>query len=235
MNRVLDSDPDRPTHSLNGDCAARSIESPELRHWSACMRDLSLHILDVLQNSLEAGATQVELVIEEDLITDRLTITVRDNGRGMDEVTLARVADPFFTTRKTRHVGLGIPLFKAAAERCNGDLVITSQVGVGTTLAATFQHSHIDRAPLGDLVGTLMSFILGGTCDLHYVHRVKGGRSDNDRLGNWAGTAPQDQEFEFCTRDIRSELGDVPLSHPAVRTWLQQFIAQGEAELSLLV
>jgi hypothetical protein len=177
------------------------------------MRELSLHILDALQNSLEAGATFVELIVEDDLAADRLTITIRDNGRGMDEAQLARVFDPFFTTRKTRHVGLGIPLFKAAAQRCNGDLIITSRVGKGTTLVATFQHSHIDRAPLGDVAGTLMAFILGGRCDVHYLHRVDG------------------QEFEFHTAEIKAELEDMPLSHPAVREWLQEFITRGEAEL----
>jgi hypothetical protein len=193
------------------------------------MRELSLHILDVLQNSLEAGATLVELTIEENLIADRLTITVRDNGRGMDEATLACVTDPFFTTRKTRHVGLGIPLFKAAAERCNGDLSITSQVGVGTTLVATFQHSHIDRAPLGDVTSTLLSVILGGTCDVRYLHRVIGRLVDWEigRSGEW-----ETREFEFSTTEIRAELGDVSLTHPTVREWLREFIAAGEAELS---
>jgi hypothetical protein len=193
------------------------------------MRELSLHILDVLQNSLEAGATLVELTIEENLIADRLTITVRDNGRGMDEATLACVTDPFFTTRKTRHVGLGIPLFKAAAERCNGDLSITSQVGVGTTLVATFQHSHIDRAPLGDVTSTLLSVILGGTCDVRYLHRVIGRLVDWEigRSGEW-----ETREFEFSTTEIRAELGDVSLTHPTVREWLREFVAAGEAELS---
>lgn len=178
------------------------------------MRELSLHILDIVQNSLEAGATLVELTIEEDLTADRLTITVRDNGRGMDEAQLVRIFDPFYTTRKTRHVGLGVPLFKAATERCNGDLTITSQVGKGTTLRATFQHSHIDRAPLGDVTSTLMAVILGGTCDVHYLHRVDG------------------KEFGFHTATIKAELGDVPLTHPAVRQWLQEFIAAGEADLA---
>jgi hypothetical protein len=178
------------------------------------MRELSLHILDIVQNSLEAGATLVELTIEEDLTADRLTITVRDNGRGMDEAQLARIFDPFYTTRKTRHVGLGVPLFKAATERCNGDLTITSQVGKGTTLRATFQRSHIDRAPLGDVTGTLMAVILGGTCDVHYLHRVG------------------EKEFGFHTATIKAELGDVPLTHPAVRQWLQEFIAAGEADLA---
>ena len=177
------------------------------------MRELSLHILDVLENSLEAGATCVELTIEENATADRLAITVRDNGRGMSKEQVERIFDPFFTTRSTRHVGLGVPLFKAAAERCNGSLTVISQPGKGTTLQATFQHSHIDRAPLGDMEGTLLAFILSGACDVHYVHQVDG------------------QEFEFHTADMRAELGEIPLTHPAVRNWLQEFIAAGEAEL----
>ena len=201
----------------NGQCALGSIETPKLADWSDCMRELSLHILDALENSMEAGATSIELTIDEDLIADRLTITVGDNGRGMSETELARVFDPFFTTRSTRHVGLGIPLFKAAAERCNGGLTISSQLGEGTTLEAAFQHSHIDRAPLGDITGTLLAVILSGSsCDLHYVHRVDG------------------QEFEFDTADIRAELEEVPLTHPAVRKWLQALIAAEEEELGRL-
>jgi hypothetical protein len=196
------------------ECAARSIESPELRHWSACMRELSLHILDALQNSVEAGATLVQLLIAEDLAADLFLILIQDNGRGMDEATLMRVFDPFYTTRRTRHVGLGIPLFKAATERCNGELLITSQVGVGTTLRATFQYGHLDRAPLGDITGTLMSFILGGDCDLSYEHRLDG------------------SAFRFSTVEIKGELEGVSLLHPAVRAWLQDFIAEGEAALS---
>ena len=180
------------------------------------MRELSLHILDALQNSLEAGATLIELTIEENLAADRLIITIQDNGRGMSEEQLARVFDPFFTTRSTRHVGLGIPLFKAAAERCNGDLTITSQLGKGTRLQATFQHSHIDRAPVGDMTGTLLAFILAAQCDLHYLHRVG------------------EKRFEFDTAQIHAELGDVPLTHPAVRKWLREFIAEGEKELGQL-
>jgi hypothetical protein len=179
------------------------------------MRELSLHILDVLQNSLEAGATLVELAIEEDLAADQLVITVRDDGRGMDEATLAHVIDPFYTTRKTRQVGLGIPLFQAAAERSNGSLTITSQVGKGTVVRAIFQHSHIDRAPLGDMTGTLLAFILGGVCDLRYTHRVN------------------DERFTLNTAEIRAELGDVSLSHPVVREWLREYIDEGEGLLAV--
>jgi hypothetical protein len=198
---------------VEGQCELRDISSPDLKDWFACMRELSLHILDALENSLEAGATFIALTIEEDLAADRLAITIRDNGRGMSEDQLARIFDPFFTTRSTRHVGLGVPLFKAATERCNGDLTITSRLGEGATLHATFQHGHIDRAPLGNIAGTLLAVILSGSCDLRYVHRVDG------------------REFEFSTEDIRVELGDIPLTHPAVRKWLSDFIDEGEKEL----
>lgn len=178
------------------------------------MRELSLHILDALENALAAGATCVELSIEEDMAADRLTIVVRDNGRGMDEEQVRCVADPFFTTRITRHVGLGIPLLKAAADRCNGRLILSSEPGQGTELEATFQHSHIDRAPLGDIERTLVAFILSGSCDLEYVH--------------WVG----DEAFRFHTADLQRELGDVPLTHPAVVEWLRGFLAEGEADLA---
>ncbi len=177
------------------------------------MRELSLHILDALENSLEAGADRVELVIEEDPGADRLHITIRDNGRGMSAEHLGRAFDPFYTTRKTRHVGLGLPLFKAAAQRCNGDVTLTSQEGQGTTLKATFQYSHIDRAPLGDMPRTLLAFLLGGKCDLVYRHRVG------------------EREFSFDTAEIRAVLSGLPLSHPEVRRWLETFIAEGEETL----
>ncbi len=189
------------------------------------MRELSLHILDILQNSVEAGATAVELTVVEDLAADRLTITVRDNGKGIPPDSLPHLFDPFYTTRKTRHVGLGLPLLKAAAERCNGDVTIASEAGAGATLTASFQHSHIDRAPLGDMVGTLLSFILGGACDLRYVHRVRREGEGGTPTGRGEG------EFELDTAGIRAALGDVPLSHPDVREWLRQFIAEGERDL----
>ena len=177
------------------------------------MRELSMHILDALENSLAAGATRVELIIVEDLTADHLNITIRDNGRGMSAEQLARVFDPFYTTRRTRHVGLGLPLFRAAAQRCAGDVTLESEPGAGTTLYAAFQHSHLDRAPLGDMASTLLTFLLGGVCDLYYRHRVG------------------DREFSFDTAEFRAALGEVPFSHPDVRRWLQAFMVQGEEAL----
>ena len=181
------------------------------------MRELSLHILDVLENALEAGASEVKLEICEDLHTDRLEIAVRDNGRGMDAETARRALDPFFTTRTTRHVGLGLPLFAAAARRCEGDLSLESTPGRGTAVTASFRHSHLDRAPLGDVTGTLLAFLLserGAGLHLAYHHQVNG------------------RSFDLDTSAIRAELGDIPLSHPLVREWLHDYIAEGEAELA---
>jgi hypothetical protein len=193
------------------------------------MQELSMHILDMAQNSLDAGATRIEIVIVEDLQSDKLTIRITDNGRGMSQDTVAKVLDPFYTTRTTRRVGLGLPLFAAAAQDCGGDLKIESTEGQGTTVVATFQHSHIDRAPLGDIKSTLMSIIMSEhPCDLHYVHQLNG------------------NVFEFDTADIKRELAppsssgqachdahgvSVPLSHPAVREWLAEFITEGEESL----
>lgn len=178
------------------------------------MRELSLHILDALENSVEAGATRIELFIEEDLGDDILRIVIRDNGKGMSEDFVRQVLNPFVTTRKTRHVGLGLPLFAAAAQRCNGDLRIESQVGVGTTVSVTFQHSHIDRAPLGDIPGTLLAVLLSERpVDIVYKHKVNG------------------RTFELDTAEVRQELGSVPLSHPAVREWLEATLREGYASL----
>ena len=182
------------------------------------MRELALHILDVVENALEANACHVELVVVEDHTQDRLTITVRDDGRGMDAETVLKVRDPFYTTRTTRHVGLGIPLLDAAAARCAGGLDIQSTPGIGTTITATFQHSHIDRAPLGDMPGTLMGILLRDQAfDLSYIHRITTGSCQ--------------RTFELDTREIKQQLGDVPLAYPAVRRWLGEYVAQGEKGL----
>jgi hypothetical protein len=175
---------------------------------------LSLHILDVLENGVEAGASTLEITIDEDIEADRMVIEIRDNGRGMNKEKAARVLDPFYTTRKTRHVGLGLPLFSEAARRCDGDLSIDSEPGKGTVVKATFRRSHIDRAPLGDLPTALLAILLSErSIDLAYSHRVDA------------------REFRFDSSEIRNELGDVPLTHPKVREWLHQFLQEGERDL----
>jgi hypothetical protein len=183
------------------------------------MKDLSLHILDLSQNSISAGAVLVEITIDEDIVKDILTICIKDNGRGMDKDFLERVKDPFVTTRTSRKVGLGIPLMLAACRRCEGDLIIESEKNVGTKLLATFKYSHIDRTPMGDMTDTMLSLILAGsnenkTVDFIYRHII--GQKD----------------FSLDTRELRTALGEeVSLSEPDVLMWIKDFINEGLANL----
>ena len=180
------------------------------------MRELSLHILDVVQNSIEAGASKIELSIIEDPGKDTLVIEVTDNGRGMSKALIDNVLDPFYTTRKTRHVGLGLPLFAAAARRSDGNLTLQSAPGKGTRLRAAFRRSHIDRAPLGDMPSVLLAILLSERpVDLDYIHKIG------------------DQEFRFDSSEIRTELEEVPLTHPRVREWISECLREGEESLSM--
>jgi hypothetical protein len=169
-----------------------------------------LHLLDIAENSVAAGAKTIEIIVEEDLANDRLKISVQDNGRGMDEALLARVSDPFVTSRTTRKVGLGIPLFKAAAEACNGHLSLTSALGKGTRLEAEFQRSHIDRMPLGDLAGTMLTLVVSFP-EIHWLfhYRANG------------------VEFSFDDEPIKKELGEIPLAEPAILAFMRELLEKG--------
>jgi anti-sigma regulatory factor (Ser/Thr protein kinase) len=180
------------------------------------MRELSLHLLDIAENAIAAGARHLHISIIESLATDSLVITIQDDGCGMDAETLAKVRTPFYTTRTTRDVGLGIPLLAAAAERSGGGLEISSAPSVGTTVVARFQRSHIDRAPLGDVAGALMAILLRSADEglgLTYEHR----------MDEWV--------FAFDTRELRDLLGDVSPGDAAVRRWLSEYLARCEQEL----
>lgn len=124
------------------------------------MREISLHILDIAENSIAANASCVQINVTEDLKDNVLSAQIIDNGKGMDERTVAMVVDPFVTSRTTRKVGLGIPLLKAAAESTNGYLTIASELGKGTQVNIEFQYDHIDRMPLGDLAGTFLTLLV---------------------------------------------------------------------------
>ena len=178
------------------------------------MRELALHLLDIAENSVSAQARRVEIGVEEDARRDRMRLWVKDDGKGMDDEMVARVTDPFVTTRTTRKVGLGIPLLKAAAESCNGHLRIVSALGRGTCLEAEFQRSHIDRMPLGDLAGTLYTLVVGWP-DVRWVLRYSASGA----------------RFEFDSGPIKQELGDVPLTEPSVLAFIRQSLEQGIAEI----
>jgi anti-sigma regulatory factor (Ser/Thr protein kinase) len=179
------------------------------------MEDLLLHILDIVRNAIEAGATTVEVELIEDLERDLLVICVRDNGRGMDQAALARATDPFFTTRTTRKVGLGLPLLAAAARAASGDVTVESTLGKGTRVVATFQHSHIDRAPVGDIETTLLVLVAGSPeVDILFRH-VVGSR-----------------DYELSSRDLAAALEGAGLASPQGLALLRAAIRQGEAELA---
>lgn len=174
------------------------------------MNELSLHILDICQNSIKANATLIEIIVEENIDLNLFRITIHDNGHGMDEQTLSSVADPFFTTRSTRKVGLGISLFKMAAEQCNGSLKITSKVGYGTSVITTFEHDHIDRAPLGDIAETLMILLLNDVgIDIFYKHSYN------------------NKDYVLDTREIKQVLGGIPLTDYDVIAWVKNNINEG--------
>ena len=164
------------------------------------MQDLSLHILDIAENATKAGATLIEIDVSEDISKDLLQISIRDNGRGMDKEMLKGATDPFVTTRTTRRVGLGLPLLEQAAKETGGNLLITSDPGKGTKVVATFQESHIDRRPVGDMGATLTTLIMGNP-DLDFIY-----------YSNLGG-----EEIDIDTRSIRGELnGSININDPAV-------------------
>ena len=180
------------------------------------MREIALHLLDIAENSVAAGAHTITMKVCEDLHRDRLTACVTDDGKGMDAEMVAKVVDPFVTSRTTRKVGLGIPLFKAAAEACNGGLVIRSEPGKGTCLEVDFQHSHIDRMPLGDLASTLLTLVVAYP-HIRWVFKYTAGAKKG---------SPR-EEFIFDSQPIVAELGDIPLTEPEVLAFLRETIEIG--------
>jgi anti-sigma regulatory factor (Ser/Thr protein kinase) len=161
------------------------------------MEDLSLHVLDIAENSIAAGATHVEIRVRESRREDRLSIEIFDDGRGMSADMLHKATDPFFTTRSTRRVGLGLSLFEQAAKRAGGEFKIASRPGAGTTVTGVFQYSHVDRQPLGDMDQTLLALVVGNPqIEFTYLHQA------------------DDSEISFSTREIKAQLGDIPINSP---------------------
>lgn len=180
------------------------------------MLEISLHILDIVNNSVKAEASLISVTVEEAKKENLLKITIEDNGCGMDEAFLKEVLDPFRTTRTTRKVGMGLSLFKAAAENTGGGLTISSEKYVGTKVEVWFTYDHIDRQPLGDMAETMLTLISGNECiDFVYTHAVN--------------------ENVFCvdTREIKKILGDeISLGSPEIVMWLKDYIGEGLSEIS---
>lgn len=172
------------------------------------MKDLSLHILDVVENSIEAGATRVEITIKENIRQNRLIVKIKDNGKGMDKKTLDKVLDPFYTTKKTRRIGLGLSMLAQAVKETQGDFTVKSKRGKGTTIIARFVYDHIDRKPLGDIAETLIALIAsnGLTVDFIYKHEKNS------------------KHFVLDTKDIKEELDGIPINNFEVLKLLQKNI-----------
>ena len=175
------------------------------------MKELSLHLLDIAQNSVSAGAGHIDLSLEEDAQRD-CRLVIADDGKGMTPEFLAGVTDPFTTTRTTRKVGMGLPLLRMAAEQTGGHMEIESQVGVGTTVTALFRASHIDCPPLGDLPSTV-ALLIQGAPHVEWTYRH---------------TTPKGTLF-LDTRELRDVLGpEVPLSEPSVSLWIKEYLQEQE-------
>jgi len=171
------------------------------------MTEISLNILDVAQNSITAGSLLTEIAIIIDTATDTLEVIIDDNGSGMTSEQAANVINPFYTTRTTRKVGLGVPFLKMAAEFTGGDYQIKSAPGCGTNTTAVFGLTHIDRMPIGDIAGTMVSLI-GSNPDLDFILRY----------------SVDKKEFVMDTREMRQILEGVPLYEPEVLGFISGFI-----------
>ena len=179
------------------------------------MRELSLHILDIIENSRRAEADLIKITVEEKVDSNLLKITIKDNGNGISSEKLTEITDPFITSRNTRDVGLGLSLFKAAAESCAGSFKIDSEINQGTRVTAEFEYDHIDRAPLGDMTTTISNFIAanGDQVDLVYRHQY------------------QENSFEFDSREVKAELEDLSIQSRQIIGWIREYIGENLKEI----
>lgn len=178
------------------------------------MIEISLHILDLAQNAITAGARHIGITVDEDSAKDLLTVCISDDGCGMDAEMAQRVQDPFVTSRKTRKVGLGIPMFREGCLQCGGTFELASQPGQGTRIRGSYRRGHIDRQPLGDLAGTVFLLVSANPeLDFRLRHSVDG------------------RMFGFDTEEVRRALDGVPLEVPDVAQWIKDCLVEGENDL----
>lgn len=178
------------------------------------MTELSLNVLDIANNSVRAGASLIEIIVNINTLDDNLSLRITDNGCGMTKEQLSKVEDPFFTTRTTRGVGLGIPFMKQAAVDTGGSFRIESCPGEGTTVTATFGLSHIDRMPLGDINSTIYTLIIANSqIDFMYTYGYNG------------------KSFTLDTREVREILGDIPFTVPEVAAYIKEYLRENKQDV----
>jgi len=178
------------------------------------MKDISMHIMDILQNSTRAGSKTIKLSLLIDTKQDRLTLIFEDDGCGMDKVTLEKVLSPFFTTRTTREVGLGLSLLKQNAELTGGTLCINSELGIGTKVTVTMGYSHIDRQPLGDIAGTVV-LAASAYPDIRFIFHYKKDKNS----------------YCFDTQEVNAILDGVPINEPEVIKYLIEMVKENMAQI----
>lgn len=177
------------------------------------MRNLADHILDIVQNSIRANATLIEIMVNEDKKEDICNVVIADNGSGMDKDMLERATDPFFTSRNTRKVGLGLSLFKQNAEQANGKFKLSSELGKGTVVEARFQLSNMDTPPLGDIWDTYYLTLISCDAELDYSHKTNVG------------------EFVVRSAEIKEMLGGVSLREKEVKNAIIELIRNNLLEI----
>ncbi len=177
------------------------------------MEDLSLHILDIAENSITAGSKNIEIYLIEDIENDIIKLTIKDDGKGMTDKQIKKATDPFVTTKKGKRFGLGLSLLEQAAKRAEGRLELISQQRNGLELLATFKHSHIDRQPIGDMNVTLLTLIASYP-DVNFIYIHKKDKS----------------EFCFNTKEIKSQLNGIDINNVEVLKEIRK-ILKNEATL----
>ena len=180
------------------------------------MRELSLNVLDIVQNSITANANLIEIELIEEINNDILKINIFDNGKGMTDEQIKSVTDPFYTTRTTRKIGLGIPLFKMAAEMSGGSFKIESTVGSGTKIYTSYIHSSIDRMPVGNINETV-SMLIRMNPDIDFVYT----QTFNEK------------SYSLDTRELREQLENVPLDTPEVIDWINDYLTENDSMITV--
>ena len=168
-----------------------------------------MHVYDLMENSTAANSTEVKLTIRDSLKDNIYAFTIEDNGKGMTPEFMAKVTDPYTTSRTTRKVGLGLPLIKMNTENCGGGMKLQSEVGKGTRLDFWFQHNHWDRPPMGDLAGTIV-MLCAAHEDIHIIYKHI---TDED-------------EFVFDTDEIHEALDGMSMNDVKVMGWLKDMVQE---------
>lgn len=180
------------------------------------MEDLSLHLLDIVENAISAKAKRIDILVTEEPNKDRMVIEIKDDGIGMDEEVSRKAIDPFFTTRTSRRVGLGLSMMAQAAQEAGGALHIESKLGEGTKVTATFQYHHIDRKPLGSMIETMTTLLLGHSeLDFSYIHQK------------------EEKSYVFRSQMLKERFKNQSLIEPEVIQWLRKHLREGLAQIGV--